>query len=85
MKQPSLDKMMELVDSKYTLVVASARRARIITETKESLVEGDFVKPVTSAMHELVNKKVICKQLEGSPENTSDHTEIEQEQVEDGE
>lgn len=64
MKQPSLDKLLQSVDSKYTLVVAIAKRARMINgNEQQATVSGDFIKPVTAAMHELAEKKINCKRL----------------------
>lgn len=54
MKQPSLDKLMEYVDSKYTLVVAVAKRARGLMETPDAL-KG--VKPVSMALAEISRGK----------------------------
>ncbi|MBU7008453.1 DNA-directed RNA polymerase subunit omega [Phosphitispora fastidiosa] len=53
MKQPSLDDLMKHVDSKYTLVVAAAKRAREITEGMPKLVESDSYKPVSVALEEI--------------------------------
>lgn len=58
MKQPSLDGLMQNVDSKYTLVVAAAKRAREITEGARLFVESDSSKPVTVALEEIAKKKV---------------------------
>lgn len=58
MKQPSLDGLMKNVDSKYTLVVAAAKRAREITEGSSKLVESHSYKPVTVALEEIVNNKI---------------------------
>lgn len=53
MKQPSLDVLMSKVDSKYTLVVAAAKRARTLMEeaNHEDLSKG--VKPVSIALSEI--------------------------------
>ena len=53
MKQPSLDVLLRHVDSKYTLVVAAAKRAREITEGMPKLVESDSYKPVSVALEEI--------------------------------
>lgn len=58
MKQPSLDGLMKNVDSKYTLVVAAAKRAREITEGSSKLVESNSYKPVTVALEEIVANKI---------------------------
>lgn len=57
MKQPSLDVLMQKVDSKYTLVVAAAKRAREITENLNSSgPKGQ--KPVTQALNEIASGRV---------------------------
>jgi len=58
MKQPSLDVLMKQVDSKYTLVVAAAKRAREITEGGQKLVDTESYKPVTLALEEIANSKI---------------------------
>jgi len=56
MKQPSLDELMKRVDSRYTLVVVAAKRARLLTEAEENEVNGG--KPVTKALQEIANGKI---------------------------
>lgn len=58
MKQPSLDVLMNHVDSKYTLVVAAAKRARELTEGSHKLVETQSYKPVSLALEEIANDKI---------------------------
>ena len=53
MRQPSLDVLMKKVDSKYTLVVAAAKRARMLTEGETKLVETKSYKSVTVALEEI--------------------------------
>lgn len=57
MKQPSLDMLMKKVDSKYTLVVVVAKRARTIMEEgkHEDLVKG--MKPVSISLEEMAHTK----------------------------
>lgn len=64
MKQPSLDKLLNVVDSKYTLVVAVAKRARLLNEGANPLEQGEYIKPVTTAMHELANEKISYKRIQ---------------------
>jgi len=58
MKQPSLDLLMQKVDSKYTLVVAAAKRARMLMgdPANENLQKG--VKPVSIALQEIADGKL---------------------------
>ncbi|WP_407307542.1 DNA-directed RNA polymerase subunit omega [Desulfosporosinus sp. SB140] len=57
MKQPSLDKLMGKVDSKYTLVIVVAKRARAIMEEgkHEDLAKG--VKSVSISLEEISQSK----------------------------
>jgi DNA-directed RNA polymerase subunit omega len=57
MKQPSLDVLMGKVDSKYTLVIVVAKRARTIMEEAkhEDLAKG--MKPVSISLEEISQSK----------------------------
>lgn len=57
MIHPSVDKLLRRVDSKYTLVVASAKRARELMLQKKPVVD----KPVTAALEE-IDKGIITYQ-----------------------
>lgn len=57
MKQPSLDVLIKMVDSKYTLVVATAKRARAITEGAPPKIESESYKPVSIALQEIGGRK----------------------------
>jgi DNA-directed RNA polymerase subunit omega len=39
MLEPSIDSLLSKIDSKYTLVILSAKRARQMSETKKVLIE----------------------------------------------
>lgn len=56
--EPSITDLMEKVDSRYTLVIETAKRARQLVEGDEPLVECDSNNPVTIASHEVVNDKI---------------------------
>lgn len=58
MIKPSLDTLMKVVDSRYTLVVASAKRARALMEGASRLGESRSEKPVTIALEEIAEGKV---------------------------
>jgi len=64
MRQPSLDVLMDKVDSKYTLVVIAAKRARALMENA-SPDEFKETKPVTKALEELAENK-ITYEIEGN-------------------
>lgn len=61
MNQPTLDELMEKVDSRYTLVVVAAKRARVLTERGSAKVDGAAGKPVTAALMEIAQNKVGYK------------------------
>ncbi len=62
MNRPSLDELLQNVDSRYTLVVISAKRARQLTEIslQQDAEEGSAIasKPVTAALNEVVQGKI---------------------------
>lgn len=55
---PPIDELMKKVDSKYTLVVATAKRAREIQKSGIVFTECDSDKPVTIAINEINENKV---------------------------
>ena len=62
MVEPTIDSLMEKVDSKYSLVVAAAKRARELVDGAEPLEEGQACKPVTIALEEIGADKVVYTQ-----------------------
>ncbi len=68
MKQPYLSKMMGKLDSKYALVVATAKRARMLTDGDSVCVENvseEAAKPVSLAMQEIAQGKIIIETPKG--------------------
>jgi DNA-directed RNA polymerase subunit omega len=61
MIEPSLSSLMKRVDSKYTLVVAAAKRARQLATGAKQLVADESDKPVTVAIHEIEEGKIDYK------------------------
>lgn len=57
MRQPSLDILLSKVDSKYTLVLAAAKRARALMEDPEFEENANGVKPVSVALEEIAGGK----------------------------
>ncbi|GAB6935859.1 MAG: DNA-directed RNA polymerase subunit omega [Calditerricola sp.] len=54
MLYPSIDKLMERINSKYTLVTVAAKRARQLKEREKPLVEEPYsAKPVGVALEEI--------------------------------
>ena len=81
MIEPTIDQLLEKVDSKYTLVILSARRAREINSYYSQLGEGrgEFIpplvetgglrnKPLSISMEEIAEDKVTYERLETPPE-----------------
>ena len=64
MLKPPIDKMLKKVDSRYTLVLVAAKRAREIIEGEESLADIDSIKPVTIATNEIYTDKISYRKLE---------------------
>lgn len=58
MINPSLDVLINKVDSKYTLVVLAAKRAREIMDGETILVDSKSNKQVTIALEEVAKDQV---------------------------
>lgn len=65
------DNIVQNISSRYTIVVATARRARKIIDGAESLSKGTKDKPVTLAVKELYEGHI--KILEAKPEIEKKH------------
>ena len=59
--KPTLESLMQKVDSKYSLVTLAAKRARELTDGDEPLVETDTKKVVSIAMEEIDQGKITYK------------------------
>ncbi|HHV97931.1 MAG TPA: DNA-directed RNA polymerase subunit omega [Clostridiaceae bacterium] len=55
---PSISSLMKHADSKYTLAVMTAKRARQLTDGAPKLVNCDSQKSVTIAIHEIDDNKI---------------------------
>lgn len=64
MQQPSLDVLMDKVNSKYELVVAAAKRGRMLTEGEQPRPDEKSLKPVSIALNEIASGKLT---LDRSP------------------
>lgn len=69
MRQPSIDKLLKKTDSKYALVVAAAKRARMLTDgaspVAEKLNAAEASKPVSMALEEIAEGKLTFESLKG--------------------
>ncbi len=50
---PSIDQLLEHVDSKYTLVISAAKRGRQLRNGSKRTIEEYYQKDVTTALHEI--------------------------------
>lgn len=53
MLYPSINTIREKADSRYTLVILAAKRARDLIDGKPTLVDIDIEKPISIAAHEI--------------------------------
>ncbi|WP_026476431.1 DNA-directed RNA polymerase subunit omega [Alkaliphilus transvaalensis] len=68
MLYPSTNDLMEKIDSRYTLVLAAAKRARQIIDGDEITVRAKSQKPVSIATQEIHEGKVTYSRLIGEKE-----------------
>lgn len=64
MLYPSINELLEKVDSRYTLVVVAAKRARQIIDEGRLGVESCSQKPVSIATQEIFEEKIAYKKEE---------------------
>lgn len=58
MIEPPINSLLKKVDSRYTLVVAAAKRARQLADGAAKLTKHNSDKPVTVAIHEIDENKI---------------------------
>lgn len=63
MLEPSVDELQEKINSKYTLVTLSARRARQLQDEEKPLIEEPKSKKIVGiALEEIIAEKLTVKQ-----------------------
>ncbi len=67
--QPPINELLEKTDSRYTLVIEAAKRARQIAQGDEPLVECSSKNPVTIAANEILQDKVTYTKAEENDED----------------
>ena len=79
---PAINDIMKAknITSKYTLVVATAKRAREINQSKVTFTECKSDKAVTVALHEIYENKVNFKTAE-KPKISEDESKDYEDQV----
>jgi DNA-directed RNA polymerase subunit omega len=50
---PSIDLLLDKVDSKYTLVISAAKRGRQLRNGSKKTIKETYQKDVTTALHEI--------------------------------
>ena len=64
MLYPSIDSLLEKINSKYTLVTLSSKRAREIQQEGGVMVPRPFsVKPVGKALEEIIEEAIKLKRI----------------------
>ena len=58
MINPSIDDLLEIIDDRYSLVIAASKRARQIVESESFGDVRHNEKPVTAAVKEIMDGKV---------------------------
>ncbi len=66
MIDPPMDELIKKADSRYTLVVEVSKRARQLISGEPPLTEKPSNKPVTQAIREVFDGKIIYDRAEGA-------------------
>lgn len=53
MINPSIVDLLEHVDNRYSLIIATSKRARQLIDGDTQLIEKRFIKPLTTAINEV--------------------------------
>lgn len=61
MLYPSINLIRQKADSRYTLVILAAKRARDLIEGKPKLTEDEIEKPVSIAAHEIAEDLITYR------------------------
>lgn len=61
MTKPPIDKLIEIIDSKYALCCLVAKRARQLQDKKPALLEESNTKAITYAAQEIYDGKVVIQ------------------------
>ena len=58
LNKPPLNQMMHYVDSKYTLVIVAAKRARLTIDSSPDMLHADMLNPVSLALEDIAGGKI---------------------------
>ena len=67
MINPPMSSLLTKVDSRYTLVIAAAKRARMLTAGAKRLTTATSTKDVTLAIHEIDEDKITYHKIYRQP------------------
>ena len=86
-EKPTVKELLEHAENRYSLVIATAKRARQIAKGDETKVESDEKSPVTLAANEIVKGEVKIYNENGEcedkvSESTEQEEAIEEEKIE---
>ncbi|MEA4804737.1 DNA-directed RNA polymerase subunit omega [Acetobacterium wieringae] len=69
MRYPALNDLISKAENKYSLVLATAKRAREIVDGDEPLVKIKIDNPVTIATNEIAEEMIHCVHKTAEPES----------------
>lgn len=61
---PSINELVDIAESRYTLVMLASKRSRELIEGAEPLIETSATKPVSIAIEEIVQGKIKHTKVE---------------------
>ena len=79
MLYPSINEIRKKADSRYTLVILAAKRARDIIDGKPILSDVDIDRPVSIAAHEIADDLITYTRPEENEEAEAEAAETEAE------
>ncbi len=62
MYNPSIDDLVKKTGNRYSLIVAVSKRARLLIDGEDPLIECDLTKPTSIAVRELADEKFSLSQ-----------------------
>ncbi|MCL1816166.1 MAG: DNA-directed RNA polymerase subunit omega [Clostridiales bacterium] len=65
LNKPPLNQMMPYVDSKYTLVILAAKRARMTIDNNPDMLLSTMLNPVSLALEEIAAGKLDWQRVKG--------------------
>lgn len=79
MKKISIDELIDMADSRYSLVTIISKRARQIIDGQDALIRTDTLKPVCVAIEEFYDNKFDAIYDEKAYQEDGEYAETEEE------